>query len=438
MDFFQRVGQLPWVARILVIGAVDGDSDALRVQKAIVNIGVVWGIIPIHLLFLASNLWFAETWLVVVDLGVLVCSLASILAFARSPRHFSPYKLVQLAIAFLSPFLVTLVMGGLNHNANVLLYGLVGPIFALLLFEPRKAFYGFLLSCGLTIICWVAQPWLRTNNNFPPEALLLGGVVNITIVSGLVFVALLYFMEQRNIAYGLLSLEKEKSEALLLNILPKDIAEFLKVEQRVIADHFEAASILFADVVGFTRISANMNPMELVEMLNAVFTHFDAMVEKYGVEKIKTIGDCYMAASGIPRKRTDHAHALARLALDIQNYVAQNPFGGLPLRFRIGINSGPVIAGVIGSKKFIYDLWGDAVNVASRMESHGNADEIQITRDTYELIKDDFICEPRGSIHVKGKGDMEVWCLLGATNPDNQPAFAVLRVQSETSTRTGQ
>lgn len=396
------------------MGVADGDDEPLRIQKAIVNMGVVWGIIPIHLLFLTSNVWFGETWLVAIDLGVILLSLASAVFFARTRRHFALYKVVQLGIAFVSPFLVTLVMGGLNRNANVLLYGLVGPIFALLLYEPRRAFYAFLLSCGLTVICFVAQPLLRTENNFPPEMLLLGGVINLIIVSGLVFVALLYFMDQRNIAYALLNLEKEKSDTLLLNILPKDIADFLKVEQRVIADHFDAASILFADVVGFTKISANMNPMELVEVLNDVFTHFDAIVEKYGVEKIKTIGDCYMAASGIPRPRKDHAHALACLALDIQGYVANNHFRGLPLTFRIGINSGPVIAGVIGSKKFIYDLWGDAVNVASRMESHGNAGEIQITRDTYELIRADFVCEPRGTIHIKGKGDMEVWHLKAA------------------------
>lgn len=414
MSLFERIGAHPWMAGVLSIGVAPEDGEQLRIQKAIVNIGVIYGIIPIHLLFLCSNIWFAEIWLVGIDLAVIFLSLSSFLYFARTRRHFEACKLVQMSIAFLSPFLVTLAMGGLNQNANVLLYGLVGPIFALLLYDARRAFFAFLLSCGLTIICFVAQPWLRTSNHFPAESLLLGGVINLIIVSALVFIALLYFLDQRNIAYALLNLEKEKADTLLLNILPKDIAEFLKIEQRVIADHFDEASILFADVVGFTRISANMSPMQLVEMLNEVFTHLDALVEKYGVEKIKTIGDCYMAAAGIPRPRSDHAHALAALALDIQAYVSQNAFAGLPLRFRVGINSGPVIAGVIGSKKFIYDLWGDAVNVASRMESHGNAGEIQITRETYELIKADFICEPRGSINIKGKGDMEVWHLKSA------------------------
>jgi adenylate cyclase len=138
------------------------------------------------------------------------------------------------------------------------------------------------------------------------------------------------------------------------------------------------------------------------------------LVEKYGLEKIKTIGDCYMVAAGVPRLRSDHAHILTRLALDIRDYVSQHEFRGKRLTFRIGLNSGPVIAGVIGHKKFIYDLWGDAVNTASRMESHGTGGFIQITEATYELIKDDFICEPRGIVNVKGKGDMNVWYVLNS------------------------
>ncbi|HEY6368757.1 MAG TPA: adenylate/guanylate cyclase domain-containing protein, partial [Candidatus Binatia bacterium] len=201
----------------------------------------------------------------------------------------------------------------------------------------------------------------------------------------------------------------ERSEALLLNILPKDIVSILKRESRTIADHFEGASILFADVVDFTPMSEKMSPTELVDLLNEIFSYFDNLVEKYDVEKIKTIGDCYMVASGVPRPRPDHAHVLARLALDMRQFVNQSKFGAHKISLRIGINSGPVVAGVIGRKKFIYDLWGDAVNTASRMESHGSNGTIQITRATYELIKGDFVCEPRGTVYVKGKGEMEAW-----------------------------
>jgi len=157
-----------------------------------------------------------------------------------------------------------------------------------------------------------------------------------------------------------------------------------------------------------------MTPVELVELLNDVFCHFDVLVEKYGLEKIKTIGDCYMVAAGVPRSRPDHAHILTRMAIEVRDHFAHNQFRGKHLAFRIGINSGPVVAGVIGNMKFAYDLWGDAVNTASRMESHGVPGQIQITRATYELIKDEFLCEPRGPVSVKGKGEMEVWQVQGA------------------------
>jgi guanylate cyclase len=200
----------------------------------------------------------------------------------------------------------------------------------------------------------------------------------------------------------------------LLNILPQDVALTLKNEEHVRPGYFPSASILFADVVSFTPLSANMTPIELVELLNDVFSYFDDLVEKYGLEKIKTIGDCYMVAAGVPRLQVDHAQVLTRLALEIRDYVGQHEFQGKHLSFRMGINSGPVTAGVIGYKKFAYDLWGDAVNTASRMESHGTGGAIQITESTYDLIKDDFLCEPQGIISVKGKGEMNVWYVLNS------------------------
>jgi guanylate cyclase len=210
-----------------------------------------------------------------------------------------------------------------------------------------------------------------------------------------------------------LRIEQEKSENLLLNILPREIAELLKKKPDSIAEQYSEASILFADVVNFTPMSSQMKPIELVELLNQVFSQFDDLVEKYDLEKIKTIGDCYMVASGVPRPRQDHAKVITCLALDMQEIVRQSDYFGRKLTFRIGINSGPVVAGVIGRKKFIYDLWGDAVNTASRMESNGTGGLVQITRETYNLINDDFICESRGVINVKGKGELPVWFVRG-------------------------
>jgi class 3 adenylate cyclase len=207
--------------------------------------------------------------------------------------------------------------------------------------------------------------------------------------------------------------EREKSERLLRNILPREIAATLKEREGVIADHFDEASILFADVSDFTSLSANRNPREIVGLLDEIFSHFDDLAGRYGLEKIKTIGDCYMVAAGVPRWRHDHAHVLARLGLEMLAYVKRRGFGDVPrISLRVGIHSGPVVAGVIGRKKFIYDLWGDTVNVASRMEHHGSSGRVQITTSSYERIKDDFLCEPRGTVWVKGKGEMPVWHVL--------------------------
>ena len=211
------------------------------------------------------------------------------------------------------------------------------------------------------------------------------------------------FSQQRQIAA-----EHERAERLLLNILPASVAERLKRHEQV-ADHFDQASVLFADLVDFTPLSAGQPPGEVVTLLNEVFSAFDTLTEKYGLEKIKTIGDCYMVVSGIPQPRPDHAVALAEMALEMHAAIAHLR----PLCLRIGINSGPIVAGVVGLKKFIYDLWGDTVNVASRMESNGLPGRIQVTEATYELLRDHYTFTDRGEIPIKGKGPMRVYLLEG-------------------------
>jgi len=208
--------------------------------------------------------------------------------------------------------------------------------------------------------------------------------------------------------------QRDQADDLLYNILPKRIAERLKRRKETIAEEFSSASVLFADIVNFTPISARFGPYEIVDMLNELFSMFDELVDRYGVEKIQVAGDGYMVAAGVPTPRPDHATVLARLALDMVESVRREEFlnGRHPIEIRIGINSGSLIAGVIGRKKYFYALWGDMVNTASRMESHGASGKIQITRDTYELLKDDFECEYIGEIPIKGKGQMEAWHLI--------------------------
>ena len=211
----------------------------------------------------------------------------------------------------------------------------------------------------------------------------------------------------------LLELERKKSEQLLLNVLPPSIATLLKDGDRTIATHHAQASILFADIVDFTELSAALPPGEVVEMLNAVFTKFDQLTEECGLEKIKTIGDSYMVAAGVPEPRPDHAEVLAELALELMAAVSTEAFHGHRLVLRIGINSGPVVAGVIGTRKFSYDLWGDTVNTANRIEEYGLSGQIHVSAATREKIEHRFDTEKREPVEMKGKGFVQVYLLKG-------------------------
>ncbi|MEH2378299.1 MAG: adenylate/guanylate cyclase domain-containing protein [Nostoc sp.] len=229
-----------------------------------------------------------------------------------------------------------------------------------------------------------------------------------------VFSVYLYERLRKKEFYARKSMElaQYKSERLLLNVLPEMIAEQLKQQPTTIADSFLEVTVLFADIVGFTELSTRTSPAELVELLNTIFCLFDQLAERHGVEKIKTIGDAYMAVAGLPNKSNNPAPAIANMALDMQNAIATfNEENNQSFSIRIGISTGPVVAGVIGLKKFAYDLWGDTVNTASRMESHGIAGSIQVCEATYQLLKDKYLLEKRGLIMVKGKGEMMTYIL---------------------------
>ncbi len=215
-----------------------------------------------------------------------------------------------------------------------------------------------------------------------------------------------------------LAVEQTKSERLLLNILPEPIARRLKQEERTIADNFAEVSVLFADIVGFTELAAQTSPIELVEILNVIFSEFDQLVEVHGLEKIKTIGDAYMVVGGLPTPMPNHVEAIAAMAVDMQVVIDQFcRETGKSFSIRIGINTGPVIAGIIGTKRFIYDLWGDTVNIASRMESHGLPGRIQVTEATYKHLRHLYHFEDRGPIQVKGKGQMNCYLLKVDASP---------------------
>ncbi|MDF0552459.1 adenylate/guanylate cyclase domain-containing protein [Kamptonema sp. UHCC 0994] len=221
-------------------------------------------------------------------------------------------------------------------------------------------------------------------------------------------------IQDRQRAELALRIAQKKSDHLLLNILPAAIVENLKKGEGSAAERFDSATVLFADIVDFTSIAARISPLELVNLLNQIFSKFDQLTEKHGLEKIKTVGDAYMVAGGLPVPRADHLEAIANMALDIQSAIANFQTDiGQPFEIRIGIHTGPVVAGVIGTKKFTYDLWGDTVNVASRMESQGLPGYIQVTAAIYDRLKNRYVFEERGAIAIKGKGEMNTYWLKG-------------------------
>ncbi len=400
------------IARLALVGADPHDDEDLRARKALlVLISVL--ILPVAALWGTLYLLFGSPVGVVplVYFGIL---LGALVVFSRTCDFPRLLRVGQVDI-LLAPTLSMIPLGGFLAAGGVGLWGILAPLAALVFSDVRSAARWYVAYVVVFIGSGIAGELIGP---IPPE---LPGwftstmlALNIAVGGTIVFTLLAVFASQRREALAALGREQEKSENLLLNILPRSIADQLKAQKRPIADQFGSASILFADVVDFTPWSERLVPAEVVGYLDHLFSHFDELAERYGVEKIKTIGDCYMVAAGVPTPRHDHAPALALLALDMVEAMRSNEgVGRFGLELRVGINSGPVVAGVIGRKRFLYDLWGDAVNTASRMESHGTPGRIQITRATYELLADEFECEPRGTIAVKGKGDIEVWYLDG-------------------------
>lgn len=315
--------------------------------------------------------------------------------------------IIGIAVASaLNHVAVHVALGGYANSGGYLFFGIGVTLTATMALRRVAVVFvtgGYL---ALAVVLGFLEPMLSASRPAPDIALTrtLFVIVFITnlVLLGMVFGYLL----------GRLAHERQRAESLLLNVLPSKVAAELKMTGETTARRFESISVLFADIVGFTPMSASMDPEDMVAELNRVFSFFDSLTERYSCEKIRTIGDSYMVACGVPTPRSDHAEALASMALDMIEYSR-----GGRLHFRIGINSGPAVAGVIGTKKFQYDVWGDTVNTASRMESHGVPDRIQVTRETFELIHDRFRCTPRGELDVKGKGRLETWFVDGPVEP---------------------
>jgi adenylate cyclase len=396
------------VGRVLAIGADPGDSHDERAQKAFF-VGLCVGVLP------AGLVWGAMYWALDEHVAALfpwaysVLSVLCLAVFSRT-RSFAFLRTTELLMILVTPALLQVALGGIVASSGVILWSFLAPLGAAV-FDRARAWTWYVAFLALIALSIPVASAVRPDDaDMPHAAVVAFASLNIAAVTFVAFAVILAFARQREVA-------QNRVETLLLDILPEEIAQRLQFEPETIADHFDEASVLFADVVDFTPLSSRLSPRDVVGLLDRLFGTFDELVDRYEVEKIKTIGDCYMVAAGVPRHRIDHAQALARLALEMRACAAAclPESDGHDLRLRIGISSGPVVAGVIGRRRFLYDLWGDTVNMASRMESHGTPDSIHITRSTLELLGDEFVTEPRGLVDVKGKGQVETWLLVGAT-----------------------
>lgn len=404
-----RRWSLPEIADRALSLAVTEDDDHERRRTKRLLAGAMWAAL--------LTPWPSFYQLIVADAPLAALSILASFVTAAGvlmvmwlrPSTFPAVFHVVVGVNLAVSFTVTLLFGGFLESGANLVWVVILVLGALAIFEDMRATAWLAVSmvavAGSLVISEMITPIYELPN---PE---IPALFNFLIVLVFAYFVVWYYVRQRA---DLLRL----TDGLLKNTLPDTIAERLKTSEEMIADEYESASILFADVSGFTPMSAEMSPTELVALLNGIFTDFDEMVERRDLEKIKTIGDAYMVAAGVPVPRADHAQAICDLALEMQRHVREKSFSGRNVMFRIGINSGPLVAGIIGTRKFSYDLWGDSVNTASRMESSGQPGLIQITRTTRDLVDDDFVCRPGGLIDVKGKGPMPVWFLEGRRGED--------------------
>ncbi|MDP6342585.1 MAG: adenylate/guanylate cyclase domain-containing protein [Alphaproteobacteria bacterium] len=394
-------------ARVERVGTLETDSFEERRNKVTLLVlsgicffaSIVWG--TMYLAILGPTITVFITYGFTLVIGAALCVFFATKRFALL---LYPFFLMILW----NPIAMQWSLGGFAASGVLMTWSMLAPLCALMFQTVRAALWWFAAYLVLLAVS------LALDQQFQPLApplsqqiSMLFFAMNIVGPSVAIFLTMLYFVKafQR---------EHERSENLLLNILPAPIAERLKEGDEVIANANDDVTILFADIVGFTEMAAQRDPEQLVVLLNGVFSAFDHLTARYGLEKIKTIGDAYMVAAGLPEPRPDHAEAAASLALDMRAEAKRiSEEVGVPLSLRVGINTGPVVAGVIGARKFAYDLWGDAVNTASRMESHGVEDCIQLTESTYQHLKSAFECEERGVIAVKGKADMKTYFLIG-------------------------
>ena len=409
--------------RLRTAGAEPGDSEDLRLKKVVL-------LLTCGLMIAAAGIWLALYKMLglpvsaslpfafqLVSLGTLVIYLWTL--------NFDTFRALQLGLILFVPFTVQWSIGNFVTASGVVLWGLLAPVGAVLLYSAREsapwffAYVFFLCLTGYTDFELAGLPPKGPHVSLTTTVIFFA--LNFAAMSALVYSLLRFAFTEREKsrerlerAHALLADEQQKSERLLLNVLPAPIAERLKRSEATIADGFAEATVMFADIVSFTRLAATLRPVEIFDLLNRLFSAFDALAERHGVERIKTIGDAYMIAGGLNTQEQDFCAAVADLALEMREATARDfSVHGQPLELRIGIASGPVVAGVVGTSKFIYDVWGDTVNVASRITADNEPGIIQVDAVTHQRLGGRYDFQPARTLDLKGKGDTIVYRLDG-------------------------
>ena len=422
--------------RLRTAGIDPDDSEEQRLNKSLLMFAT-------GLASVASMLWLVIYW----SLGPQLSSnlpfafqilLATNLAIYLRWGNFEFFRISQLALLLFFPFIVQWAIGNFITASGITIWGLLAPVGAILFMGVREslawfAAYIFLLALsGFFDYNLAAAEFQAKANQVPVKTAVVFFALNFAAVSTIVFLLLRFAINEKQKAqarmeeaHRLLQLEQERSERLLLNILPGPVAERLKNSNQTIADGFADVTVMFADIVNFTQVAEGMSPSQVFAMLNRIFSSFDELAERFGLEKIKTIGDAYMVAGGLNDGQADYSAAIAEMALAMRDLLHRDfVVNNLHLEIRIGIGTGPVVAGVVGKKKFIYDLWGDTVNIASRITAEGVPGMIQVDNVTWRRLKDRFDFHEPQTLYLKGKGDTTVHRMI-RQKPDAVSAAAV-------------
>jgi len=384
-------------------------ADSVRRRRQVLNI-TTWIGSAVSLSFAVMEFVTGGAW------RVALIQLLSAVVFALIPLlHRFGELIAPLTLIFTSYVSLSIVCWNVGTGSGIQFYFLVGATVAVLILGVEHiVLASILVAIGAAIVIALQFLVPAEAGGQPHWSYVVGFVVSTISSSVMIVAAVAYAMREIGRAEDAMEMEYQRSESLLTNILPISIADRLKNQATtIIADKYDDASVLFADIAGYTEQASETTPADLVDFLNRLYTDFDRLVERHGLEKIKTSGDCYIVVSGVPHPRPDHLEALACLALSMVDTVAGlTDAHGRAVPLRIGLGAGPVVAGVVGTHRFFYDVWGDAVNVASRMETTGLEGRIQVPQEVYERLKDEFLLEERGEIAVKGKGVMRTWFLV--------------------------